>query len=419
MARAGAVSDNAENTLMTPRDPNNGSTALEHARRRIFSLGLDDSAARLGAANMVYGMAKIDHVLNSLGYAGDTTFIATPDMTITRNTARWSAGFGYGGKLEWGDGDRPVLVLDVKPNACGMLVGGLDAMPDPQHVVERLSELQSQRNSLMGVDIVWDFHRGNHFIDICRVDSVAPEFGLPPYAFVMHGSCPELEQETHLGPGTYWDHSEALRRLAHTVPTPWGDLHLLLDDNVASFMRFWDVVDRFAKERRLIAARHCFGEFTTIANVTHQGLCGANGILLGCQDTQDPQAPVLPIMVRSDLPGYLFAGLPNLSAEAMEAQGLASRAEELGVLHRLRRANVMPHGAGYAIPQFRDVLRVIEIAGRRYFEMTTADESATEIIHDLHDVQQRYRGRQPVLKALECGLGRLVAKLTPIHVVKA
>lgn len=396
-----------------------GNTALEDARRRIFSLGLADSAARLCAANMVYGMAKIDHALASLGHAADTTFIATPDMTITRNTARWNAGFGYGGKLQWGEGDRPLVVLDVKPNACGMLVGGLEVMPDPQRVVERLSDLQSRPSSLMGIDIAWDFHRGNHFIDLCRVDSVAPELGLPPYAFVMHGSCPELEAETSLGPGTYWDRSQALCELARVVPTPWGDLHVLLGERVAPFMSFWNVVDQFAKERRLIAARHCFGDFTTIANVTHQGLQGPNGVLLGCQDTQEPAAPLLPIMIRSDLPGYLFAGLPNLTAEVLQAQGLAGRAAELGVLHRLAAANVIPHGAGYAIPHLRDVLRVIEIGDRRYFEMTTTEEQTTEIIHDLHDVQQKYRGRQPVLKALECGLGRLVAKLTPVHVVKA
>jgi len=271
----------------------------------------------------------------------------------------------------------------------------------------------------MGLDITWDFYRGNHFIDLCRVDGVAPGFDLPPYAFVMHGSCPELEQETHLGPGTYWDHSAALCDLARTVPTPWGELHLLLDERVAPFMAFWDVVDQFAKERRLIAAKHCFGDFATIANVTHQGLYGPNGILLGCQDTQDPNAPLLPIMIRSDLPGYLFAGLPNLSPEVLRAQGLVDRAAELGVLHRLAGANVIPHGAGYAIPHLRDVRRVIEIDDRRYFEMTTTEEQTTEIIHDMHDVQQKYRGRQPVLKALECDLGRLVATLTPVHVVKA
>lgn len=392
---------------------------LAQARELIFSMGLDDSAAKLGAANMVYGLAKTNFVLSQLGYPADATFIATPDMTITRNTARWQAGFGYGGKLQWGDGDRALLVLDVKPNGCGMLVGGLAEKPEPQAVVERLGQLKASRQSLSGVEINWDFGRGNHFIDICSVQAVEADWPLPPYAFIMHGSCPELHGETALGPGAYWDQSPALQRQARLFETPWGALHVLLDDKVASFVEFWGRADRFAKERRLLAARHCFGDFEAIANVTHQGLWGANGVLLGCQDTQDPEGDLLPIAVRSDLPAYLFQGQPNLSEAVIDGLGFRERALRHGVLGRLQQANVIPHGAGYAIPHLRDVLRVIEVGDRRYFEMSTIEARTTELVEELHDVQQKYRGRQPVLKALECGLGRMVARLTPLHVLKA
>jgi hypothetical protein len=430
---------------------------LAQARELIFSMGLEDSAARLGAANMAYGLAKINAVLSELGYPADASFIATPDLTITRNTARWQAGFGYGGKVQWGDGERPLLVLDVKPNGCGMLVGGLAEPPEAQAVIERLGRLKATRRSLSGIEINWDFGRGNHFIDICRVQAVEGGAGLPPYAFVMHGSCPELHGETALGPGAYWDASLALQREARVFETLWGPLHVLLDEQVAPFVEFWGRADQFAKERRLLAARECFGDFEVIANVTHQGLWGANGILLGCQDTGDGngggvrapalqdgdgngkrrphpypspslrsgegngerQRPLLPIMVRSDLPGYLFEGLPNLSEAVIDGLGFRERAERHEVLHRLREANVLPHGAGYAIPHLREVLRVIEVGDRRYFEMSTIEAQTTELVEDLHDVQQKYRGRQPVLKALECGLGRMVARLTPMFVLKA
>ncbi|HOV51164.1 MAG TPA: hypothetical protein PLZ61_07545, partial [Candidatus Cryosericum sp.] len=132
---------------------------LEQARRLVFAMGLDDSASRLCAANMAYGLAKTNHVLSELGYPPDATFIATPDMTITRNTARWQSGFGYGGKVQWGDGDRPLLILDVKPNGCGMLVGGLPNKPSPQDVVERLDQLKASRVTLSGLEINWDFGR--------------------------------------------------------------------------------------------------------------------------------------------------------------------------------------------------------------------------------------------------------------------
>lgn len=392
---------------------------LEQARQLIFSMGLDDSAARLCAANMVFGLAKTNHVLTALGYPPDAVFIATPDMTITRNTGRWQAGFGYGGKVQWGDGDRPLLVLDVKPNGCGMLVGGLQTRPDPSEVLGRLSDLQATRTELMGLEVNWDFGTGNHFIDICELYPVEGAPPLPPYAFVMHGSCPELHGETALGPGAYWDRSPALQRLARQFETPWGPLHVLLDEAVESFVGFWDTADAFAKERRMIAARHCFGDFEVITNATHQGMLGPNAVLLGCHDSQPADRSLLPVMVRSDLPGYLFEGLPNLSDNEIDALGFRARAEAAGVLHRLRQANVIPHGAGYATPHLRDVLRVIEVGDQRYFEMSTIQDHTTELIQDLHDVQQKYRGRQPVLKALECGLGRMVARLAPVHVIKA
>lgn len=404
---------------MTSLSADASAAELEYARQFIFSLGLGDSAARLCAANMVYGLAKTNHVLQQLGYPADATFIASPDMTITRNTARWQAGFGYGGKVLWGDGDRPVLVLDVKPNGCGMLVGGLQEMPDTRRVVERLEALKGQRPTISGIEVEWDFARGNHFIDICRLAPAVTDTQLPPYAFVLHGSCPELHGETALGPGAYWDSSPALARQARVFSTPWGPLHVLLDDDAQSFVEFWAVADEFSKQRRLLAAQHCFGDFELIANTTHQGMQGRNCVLLGCQDTRDPSARLFPIMVRSDLPGYLFEGLPNLSPTVIANLGFAERAERLGVRHRLLNADLIPHGAGYAIPHLRDVLQVMQVGDQRYFEMSTTEQQTTEVVQDLHDVQQKYRGRQPVLKAIECGLGRMVGTLTPVHVLKA
>ncbi len=235
----------------------------------------------------------------------------------------------------------------------------------------------------------------------------------------MHGSCPELCCETVLGPGSYWDRSEALQQQARVMQTPWGPLHVLLDEAAESFVEFWQRADEFSKQRRLLAAEHCFGDFDLIANTTHQGMQGLNSILLGCQDTKDPSARLFPIMVRSDLPGYLFEGYPNLTPAVIAALGFEERANELGVMQRLLNANVIPHGAGYATPHLREVLRVLEVGDQRYFEMSTIESQTTELVQDLHDVQQKYRGRQPVLKALECGLGRMVGKLTPVHVLKA
>ena len=74
---------------------------LERAIANIYSTGLDDSGARLGLTNMKYGLAKIHLAQEAFGFEPDATFIAAPDVTITRNTTRWKSGFGYGGLLTW------------------------------------------------------------------------------------------------------------------------------------------------------------------------------------------------------------------------------------------------------------------------------------------------------------------------------
>ena len=110
---------------------------LQRATEHIFSTGLDDGAARLGLTNMRYGLAKIHLAQESLGLIPDATFIAAPDLSVTRNSSRWRSGFGYGGRVTWGDGQQELIILDLKPNCCGMLAGGLDYLPARDDLLRR------------------------------------------------------------------------------------------------------------------------------------------------------------------------------------------------------------------------------------------------------------------------------------------
>ena len=67
---------------------------LEEARSRCFFLDLDDAAARLCRANMVFGIAKILWLQRELDIEPDCCWISTPDSTVTRNLDRWASGFG-------------------------------------------------------------------------------------------------------------------------------------------------------------------------------------------------------------------------------------------------------------------------------------------------------------------------------------
>jgi len=145
-----------------------------------------------------------------LGLPANATFISAPDLTVTRNTNRWRSGFGYGGSLTWGDGSSDLVILDLKPNACGMMVGGLEHLPPSHELLERLHDLLHEQVEIDGVPIRWDFGKSNHFIDLFRVEALA-DASLPPYVFIMHLAGSELRADNPKGPGLYWDQSAALQ----------------------------------------------------------------------------------------------------------------------------------------------------------------------------------------------------------------
>ncbi|MHC4159444.1 MAG: hypothetical protein ACYSSO_10245, partial [Planctomycetota bacterium] len=131
---------------------------LQNAKTHCFFIGLNDSGAELCKANTVYGIAGIHYIQNQLGLSPNATFISTPDITITRNAGRWGSGFGYGGKISWGAGDNDLIILNVKPNACGMLVGGLEEPPDIESLIKKVHELETSTIEIDGIEVIWDFY---------------------------------------------------------------------------------------------------------------------------------------------------------------------------------------------------------------------------------------------------------------------
>lgn len=396
------------------------SAALARARDHIFSMAVLDAAADLCIANMTYGLAKIHYAQERFGMAADASFVGTPDMTITRNSGRWRAGIGYGGRLSWGDGGRDMVVLDVKPNTCGMLVGGLRERPDVGELTRRLHDLHGREMVMDDVAIKWDFGTGNHFVDVFATAEDSPERDVAPYVFVIHASGAELRGQTVHGPGLYWDDSAHWQARWELVQTPWGPLHILRGDAAAEYMEVYWKTDGFAIRRRALAAEALFGDYEPIANSNHQGLINPNEIILGCQGTVGENVSgLLPIMVRADRPAFLMRGLPNLSDEQIDRLGFRERAERLGLLSRLQHADIIPHGAGYSLPHLSRVRRVIEINGTRYFELERPNQQDTQIISEPKDLTCGYRDESVVYRSVECGLGTIAARLDPLFVLKA
>ena len=164
--------------------PSDHNKLLERAENHIFSTAIPDAATMLCSANLKHGLAKMHLLQESMGIEPNATMIASPDQTITRNAGRWAQGISYGGKIAWGTGKEKVVVLDVKPNACGMLVGQMDEMPTPQQLLERINELETHHTYIKGVPVNWDFSKSNHFIDVFEVDK--SWISLKPYVAIIH-----------------------------------------------------------------------------------------------------------------------------------------------------------------------------------------------------------------------------------------
>ncbi|MBN2535493.1 MAG: hypothetical protein JXB88_21620 [Spirochaetales bacterium] len=391
---------------------------LKQAKDHCFFIGLNDSGADLCKANSVYGMAGIHAIQESLGMKPDATFITTPDMTITRNVTRWNSGFGYGGKITWGDGSRELIILNIKPNACGMLVGGLEVLPKVDKIIEKIHKLASETICIDGVEVTWDFYKSNHFIDLFLIKQMTKlDTDLPPYAFIIHGSASEFSGDNKLGFGLYFDKSTQLKDMAEKIETPIGPYHILTGKNAEQYFKRYKYVEDFAKRKKAYAAKKIFGDYLQISNECHQGLFNMNQVLLGCNHLKQDDT-LFPLTLRGDLPAYLVKGLPSLSPECINSMGFETRAKSTGVYDQLLNSNIFPHGGGYNLPDVLNVNKVIEIEQTRYFDVDMLNDRGKKIISDVRELPFEYRGRMVVLRAIEIGLIEIAAKLIPQYVLK-
>ncbi len=385
---------------------------LERAALRCFFFDLDDAAARLCRANMPFGMARILFLQESLGMAPDACWISTPDSTVTRNLDRWRSGFGYGGAATW-SGD--LMPLELKPNFCGMLVAGLLSLPDVTALRLRIERIAETTLDVRGVPVHWDMHRGNHFINLYEVSDPAVTSG-HPYVVVMHSSGSELRGPGPMGPGLYLSPSDdpgALWSMATVMETPFGEVPYLTGERAALFHRYCEMVESFSRARREAYARAILGEDVPILfNEMHQGMDGPNRMLLGAYRTSRQGLSWVPVTLRADLPAFLVAPLEVYSEKIVEREGMLERARATGCLDRLLKADLLPHGGGYAYPDM-DAMP-IEVEDRGPGQRPLFRARGKEWFEDARDLAFTYRGEAVIRRIEELGAGRVAARLDPV-----
>jgi hypothetical protein len=298
-----------------------------------------------------------------------------------------------------------------------MLVGGLKALPDKTTLLKRVHSLRAEKHKIDDVPIQWDFGKSNHFINIYRTNSLIDD-ELEPYAFILHGSGPELRGESVWGDGLYWDSSEALRRKAELFPTPFGPLRLLTGQVASEYYAYFLKAEVFSQQRRLLIAEQLFDEMRVFSNENHQCLLSMNTMALGAYLADDEEM-VLPLTLQAHLPSYLLRGRGRLSDDVIDQMGFGPRARDLGVMDRLRSTPLLPHGGGYTYPHLHDVVSVIDVEeGERYFEISFNGVEGRQIVSDMRALPFAYRGEEVVERVGELALGEFIARLDPLYVLK-
>ena len=394
---------------------------LKQAEELIFPSGPTDAARKLGEAVTKYGLAKIIVALRELGFTKiNPSFIGAADMTVTRNEYRFKDGFGYGGLLSWGDGTQKLIILNARPNACGLVCFGLENYPDEERFLKKCERLSTTEMDIDGVKQKWDITNGNHFILMGQIKPLVPETQiLPPYFCIIHAGS-AWKGSNQFGPGLYLEKSPQLQKWAREIQTPWGPIHVLLDEKAETYYQFYKKGSSHAQNTRVKYGEILFDDvgYKVLCNHTHQGLWSMNELLLGCQkwETNDGSS-LFPVTLNPNSPAYLLKGTPNFNPAVIELEGWKERALKYGVYDRLLTANLVPHGGGYALPQYEDVAKVVEFKGRRFFFMRLQDSGRHEVL-EYPTSSYRYRDRSVIERVWELGMGRPVAKLLPLLSLK-
>ncbi|MHA1104105.1 MAG: hypothetical protein ACTSPN_00025 [Promethearchaeota archaeon] len=395
---------------------------LERTSQFIFSTGLNDGASRLCKANMKYGLAQMQVIQEKYGLEPNATFISSPDETISRNNFRWNSGLGYGGRINWGNGKEKLIFLNMKPNCCGILVGGLSKPPDPFDIIQEIDKIKSMELYHDNILINWDFGVSNHFIN-CFETKTLSDIDFPPYMFIIHGSAPEFRTDLY-GIGLYVDQSPILKQMAIEETTPFGMQYILTDSKAKEYMKFHLKALKFSKIKRELIAKQIFGnDFHVICNQPHQFLKDYNNMYLGCCCTDTScelvENDIFPTVLRADIACYLFQGKRNLSEQVIKTLKFKETAEKLGLMDLLKNANILAHGGGYSFPDIKRVQKVLEYKDQRYFVCELReDTNKLKIVRNVKELQFEYRGRDVILKSLQLDLGDIIARLNPIFSLK-
>ncbi len=208
--------------------------------------------------------------------------------------------------------------------------------------------------------------------------------------------------------------------MMETRQTPWGPVHVLTGAKATDFYAAYTWCQDFSLRRREALARALLGPLDVIVNRTHQGQLAMNDAILGCYcfDDEDlASGQLFPLTLGPELPAYLVRPRPNFDDAALGETGFRPRAERLGLVERLSRANLLPHGGGYAYSQYQRVKGVVQDGASRAFELEKPD-GGVDLVSDVRGAAYGYRGDEVRQRMLDLRLGEPVVKTEITYILR-
>lgn len=391
---------------------------LKIAAERIVSFGLGDASLEISKLNAMYGLGKIIYTLESAGLDSSSCLcLFAPDGGISRNKSRWGAGFSYGCYIRWPGPDEGVRVTfpQIKPNACGVLVGKVKDPSSYKELSMRLNKVKdSTTTALNGYKL--NLGVSNHFIEVATVVSSKIKLLNEADNIVLIHTSPS-ERKEHLYDCSYWE-----PKGGKWMDTPLGPIFVLWDGLAQEYYDTYKDIDEFGKFKRETIARFLFDEIEIICNPTHQGLENINIARLGLYNSQDSSTsitgtPLFPLILRWDLPIFILEGLPNVSIPVIEQVNMKTGEKFFDKIYPyLQTANILPHGSGYQIPFSPQGWTIEHDSGKRLFKLSNSD--LNYIFTTPSELPYYYRGIEILEKIEELMLGKAVAKLKQLYTLR-
>jgi hypothetical protein len=354
-----------------------------------------DVTMDVALTNLSHGLRKLRYVLAETGN-GDAFFIPTPDFSTTSNPARWKSGFSYGGALLWKN-SRPTAFPELRPNACGVLLG----RQEEPFCLRSLSERISKARIIFKED--WDYDRHNHFIGLYRDHS--------SWYFLLHGGTKSIKSTLGLFEGASTDPLFTIYRSCQLTATPFGPLYTLHDDPAMEYFFMFKSAEAQIKKRRECLASFLFPDSRCTFHETHQGLISPTAMALGAY-LLSPNCQNIPLMIAPGEPLLIVergssAYPDSISREAIEI--IDSLPEQGGRW-------IAPHGSGDYLVDLEGFSYSEEL-GKRLFFFNLNDGS--QVVDETPcSLREGYRSRKQAISAVHKLGMKIVGALEHIATLK-